>query len=149
MDNRDTVLHNVKLIQAVDTEKAIDLPIIERLKAGFPSPASDYVEGKLDLNKKLIQNPESTYYVHVVGDSMIGAGINDGDILIVDSSLEARSGSIIVAELDQQYTVKRLVYRGDKIYLVPENPAYPEIEIKSTDDFEIWGVVTSSIHVIV
>jgi DNA polymerase V len=124
-----------------------ELPLyLSRIKAGFPSPADDYVESKLDLNEYLIKHPASTFCVKVKGDSMVGAGINTGDILIVDRSLEPKDKRIIVAVVNGDFTVKRVSKRGDKLSLVSENPKYDPIEIKDGMDFEVWGVVVHVIH---
>jgi len=116
------------------------------VSAGFPSPAEDYIEQRLDLNELLIQNPAATFFVRVNGDSMSGAGINNKDILIVDRSLEPVSGKIVIAIINGEFTVKRLFKNGDSCKLVAENPDYPPIEISEESACEIWGVVTSSIN---
>lgn len=114
--------------------------------AGFPSPATDFMEGKLDLNEHLIQNPAATFFVKVTGDSMTGAGIHTGDLLIVDRSAEIRHGKVIIAVLDGELTVKRLDKQHGQVRLIPENPNYPIITITDQQDFSIWGVVTNVIH---
>jgi DNA polymerase V len=116
------------------------------IAAGFPSPADDYLEGSLDLNKQLIQHPASTFLVRVEGSSMIDARIQRGDILVVDKSLEAKDGSVIIAILNGDFTVKRLVIEDKRIFLKPENKEYSPIEITADTNFEIWGVVTYIIH---
>lgn len=115
---------------------------------GFPSPADDYLEERLDLNKYLIKHPSATYYARAEGDSMTGAGIFPGDILIVDKAVEAVNNKVIVAWLNSEFTVKRYYVdeRIGKVYLVPENPKYYPHEITPETDFMIWGVVTYSIH---
>lgn len=115
------------------------------VSAGFPSPAEDYIEKRLDLNELLIQNPAATFFVRVSGDSMTGAGINDNDILVVDRSLDPGHGKIVIAVIDGDFTVKRLFRDGDSCRLVAENPAYPPLVITAESSCEIWGVVTSSI----
>lgn len=123
------------------------LPVfIARITAGFPSPAADYEEGKLDLNKHLVKNPAATFFVRVAGDSMLGAGIHDGDLLIVDRAKEPKNGSVIIAVLDGQLTVKRLRIRRGKLSLEPENDNYPVQPITAGMEFEVWGVVTNVIH---
>jgi len=123
------------------------LPIfLESVSAGFPSPADDYLEGRLDLNEYLVRNPSATFFLRVTGDSMIDAGIHSGDVLIVDRSLTPRSGSIVIAAIDGELVVKRLKISKNKIFLIPENRQYEPIEIKSEMNFEVWGVVTSVIH---
>ena len=119
---------------------------ISGVRAGFPSPAEDYIEKRLDLNEYLVKHPAATFYVRVEGDSMIGAGIQSGDILIVDRSLEPAHNKIIVAIVDGEFTVKRLLFRGKRIILAPENDNYEDLEITDGIDFAVWGVVTSVIH---
>ncbi len=114
--------------------------------AGFPSPAADYEQDRLDLNKHLVKNPAATFFVRVTGDSMIGAGIHDGDLLVVDRSIEPRDKNIVIAVLDGEITVKRIRLRRGKITLVPENESYLSHEISHDNEFEVWGVVTNVIH---
>ncbi len=116
------------------------------VEAGFPSPAEDYVEGKLDLNKHLIRHPAATFFVRATGESMTGAGIFPGDILVVDRSIEPADKKVVIAVIDGELTVKRLRLKGKRILLVPENEDYPVIEVKEGIDFEIWGVVTAVVH---
>jgi DNA polymerase V len=116
------------------------------VKAGFPSPAEDYLEQNLDLNEYLIQHPAATFFVRVDGESMRGAGIQKGDILIVDRSLEPSHGKIVIAVINGEFTVKRLRLHQDKVFLEPENPHFSPIEINPNWDFQIWGVVTYVIH---
>lgn len=116
------------------------------VNAGFPSPAADYMEGELDLNQFLIRNPDATFFIRVNGDSMINAGIFDNDTLVVDRSLQARDGSIILAIVDGEFTVKRFVSQNGKMLLVPENRNYHLIDVSKNESFQIWGVVTSTIH---
>ena len=120
----------------------------EQVAAGFPSPADDYLEGNLDLNKYLIKHPVATYFVRVTGDSMIGAGIHSGDILIVDRSLEPTNRRVVIAVVNGELTVKRLIRKHNKVILMPENDRYKPIEIQNETDLEIWGVVTSVIHIV-
>jgi DNA polymerase V len=114
--------------------------------AGFPSPADDYVEDKLDLNKLLVQNKSATYFLRVKGDSMINAGINDGDIIVVDRSVEPVERSVVVAVVDGELTIKRLLWRNGVAELHAENPKYAPIRFKEGQELTIWGVVTSSVH---
>jgi DNA polymerase V len=116
------------------------------VKAGFPSPAEDYLDKNLDLNEHLIQHPAATFFVRVDGDSMIGAGIHPGDILIVDKSLESSNGKIVIAILNGEFTVKRIRIEMGKVFLDPENPKFQPIPIHPNCDFRIWGVVTYVIH---
>jgi DNA polymerase V len=122
------------------------LPYFESVSAGFPSPADDYIEEKLNLDKHLIKNPSATFFVRVAGSSMIGAGIYPDDILIVDRSLEPKNKDVVIALLNGELTVKRFVKANNKFYLKPENPEYKPIEISRDGDFMIWGVVTNVIH---
>lgn len=125
----------------------IELPLfLEAVSAGFPSPAEDYLEGKLDLNDYLIMNPASTFLVRVTGDSMKNAGIHSGDLLVVDRSLEAKDGNIVIAVIDGELLVKRLKLIKNKYYLLPENSNFKPIEITETMSFEVWGVVSTVIH---
>ncbi|WP_035076090.1 LexA family protein [Maridesulfovibrio zosterae] len=116
------------------------------VSAGFPSPADDYIDKKMDLNDHLIKHPAATFFVRAYGDSMRDANITSGDILIVDRSLDALHNSIVIAVLDGELTVKRLKLKDRGIYLAPENPDYPLLEITEETSFEVWGVVTYIIH---
>ena len=120
--------------------------LLSRVPAGFPSPAEDYVEGSLDLNEHLVAHREATFFMRVQGHSMTGAGIQDGDLLVVDRSLEAGHGDIVVAVVDGELTVKRLWRRGGRVRLLAENPAFAPIELKDGQELAVWGVVTSVIH---
>ncbi|MBQ6311616.1 MAG: translesion error-prone DNA polymerase V autoproteolytic subunit [Bacteroidales bacterium] len=113
--------------------------------AGFPSPAQDYVEGGIDLNRELVKNPAATFFGRVSGDSMTGAGIEDGDLIVIDKSLEASEGDIAVCFLDGEFTLKRIHIEKDVIWLVPENPKYRKIRVTADQHFMVWGVVTYSI----
>jgi len=136
--------------------------LLSRVPAGFPSPAEDYVEGALDLNEHLIAHREATFFVRVKGQSMTGAGIQDGDLLVVDraleaghgdivvavvdGALEAGHGDIVVAVVDGELTVKRLWRRGARVRLLAENPAYAPIDLKDGQELAVWGVVTNIIR---
>ena len=138
---------NIDAVYAPDLSTRYALPIfLGRLPAGFPSPADDYLEGKLDLNRHLIKHPAATFFVRVTGDSMIGAGIHSGDLLVVDRSLEPADKNVVVAVLDGELTVKRLFKQNGILRLLPENRNYQPIEITPQQTIEIWGVVTSVIH---
>ena len=117
-----------------------------RVAAGFPSPADDYVEDRLDLNELLIQHQEATYFLRVKGDSMVGAGIHPGDLLVVDRAIHAQDGHVVVAEVNGELTVKRLRQVAGVPELHPENPVYPVIRFQEGEDLRIWGVVTSAVH---
>lgn len=128
------------------TESNIELPLVEAtISAGFPSPAEDYSESRLDLNKELITNESATFYARVRGDSMTMAGISDGDLLIIDKSKTSVNGSIVVCLIDGEFTVKRLHKKGNQFWLMPENDNYQPIKIKPENDVTIWGVVTYTI----
>lgn len=117
------------------------------IHAGFPSSADDYIEKVLDLNELVISTPEATFYVRVSGDSMKNAGIWDGDILVVDRALNPTHKAIIVAILNNEFTVKRLYIRGQDIYLLPANPIYKPIKISEEMEFQVWGVVRAVVHI--
>lgn len=130
-------------------ESGLDGPLYSDIAvpAGFPSPAQDYFHGRVDLNKHLIKDITSTFLVRVSGHSMEGAGISDGDELVVDRSLEPVDGNVVVAILDGEMTVKRLRIRGrGQAILVAENPDYPDIEVPEMSDLVIWGTVTRCLH---
>lgn len=112
-----------------------------KVSAGFPSPAADYEESRLDINEYLVRNPVSTFFFPVQGDSMEGAEIHDGDILVVDKSVRARHGHIVIAFIDGERLVKRLHKRAGRVALVAENPGYPALEIQEGMELLIWGVV--------
>lgn len=125
----------------------VGLPVCGwKVPAGFPSPAADHTRKELDLNEHLIRNKEATFIFRVKGDSMIGAGIYDGDELIVDRSIDPRHGNVVLAVLNNEFTVKRLHRRGGRVQLVAENPHYPPIVIKEGEELLIWGVVTRNLH---
>jgi DNA polymerase V len=129
--------------------KTLRLPLVAaRISAGFPSGMEDFIERKIDLNETLVQHESATYFIRVQGDSMTGAGIQDGDILIVDRSLEPENGKIVIAVLNGELTVKRIRRRGGKIFLHPENPKYAAYEVTSDTAFEVWGVVRHVIHTV-
>lgn len=142
MDNNIT--HNRQ--QAV-TKKIIRLPLyLTPVQAGLPSPADDYIELSLDLNEHLLDDPQNTFCVRVQGNSMQGANIHPGDILVVDRSKPARNGKVVVAVVNGEFTVKRLSITDEGTYLMPEHPAYHPIPIGPDMDVQIWGVVTYTIH---
>ena len=126
---------------------SMELPLYSSsVRAGFPSPADDYIERKLDLNTHLVQHPAATFFVHASGDSMQNASIRSGDMLIVDRSLEATHGKIVIAAVNGELTVKRLSRQHGQVKLLAENPAYDPIDITDEHDLVIWGVVTHVIH---
>ena len=111
------------------------------ISAGFPSPADDFKEIRISLDKELVKNQESTFYARVSGDSMLGAGIDDGDLLVIDKSLSPENGKIAVCFIDGDFTVKRIRKDGKKFYLLPENKKYKPIEIREENELIIWGIV--------
>lgn len=117
---------------------------IDRVPCGFPSPAQDYVEQRIDLNELLIRRPSATYFIKVSGESMVGAGINDGDMLVVDSSINAKHGDIVVAAIAGEFTVKRLCLMP-AVRLLPMNEAFSPITLASEEELQIFGVVTFTI----
>lgn len=118
------------------------IPIVEGIHAGFPSPAEDFAEPTLDLNRHVIKNPSATFYARIKGDSMIGADICDGDVVVIDKSLEPTDGSIAVCFIDGEFTLKRILIKQEKVWLQPANPAFPAIEITEENHFIVWGIVT-------
>ncbi|MFL2634631.1 MAG: LexA family protein [Dehalococcoidia bacterium] len=116
------------------------------MSAGFPSPADDFIQSQINLNDLLVEKPASTYLVRVTGNSMLDDHICDGDILVVDRSLNNTSNQIVVAIVDGEFLVKRLLYQGNKCFLVPSNNQYHSIEITTEMNCIIWGVVTYVIH---
>ena len=142
-------LYKTKTLElyAYDTSTTLNMPYFENgVSAGFPSPAEEHTQSKIDLNNLLIENPSATYYVRVNGDSMLGAGILSGDLLIVDRSIEVTNNCIVVAHLDGEFTVKRIKKIKKKIFLQAENNNYKPIEITKEIDFELFGVVAHAIH---
>ena len=111
------------------------------ISAGFPSPADDFKEIRISLDKELVKNKEATFYARVSGDSMIGAGLDDGDLLVINRSLNPENGKIAVCLVDGEFTVKRIKKQKDKLYLIPENKKYKRIEIKEESELIIWGIV--------
>ena len=139
-------IHEVKAFLGQNTPR-FERPLYSSsVRAGFPSPADDYIECKLDLNTHLIQHPAATFFVRVAGDSMRNAGMQSGDMLIVDKSLEPIHGKIIIAAIEGELTVKRLSRKNGKVQLLAENPDYPPLDITDREDVVIWGVVTHVIH---
>lgn len=128
-------------------QNTLRIPFYQSLvSAGFPSPAEDYEDVELSLDKYVIKNPSATFYVRVKGDSMKDARIYDGDILVVDKAETPRSGDVVVALINGDFTVKRLIHKAGVYWLMPENPLYQGIEINESSDFQVWGVVTYTLH---
>lgn len=134
-------------IVAVRTDGALQVPIIKSgVFAGFPSPAQDSELTSIDLNKELIRHPNTTFLARIVGDSMVGADIYEGDIVIIDRSLEFHHNDIAVCCLNGEFNIKHVERTGDEIYLVSSNSNYPKIKVDPEDNFILWGVVTYIIH---
>ncbi len=126
-----------------DYESELQIPFVtEGVSAGFPSPAADFMETNIDLNKELSENPLATFYIKVKGNSMIDAGINDKDVLVVDRSLEPRNNAIAICFIDGEFTVKRIQLEKDCLYLMPENSNYSPIKVTEENQLIIWGIVT-------
>lgn len=119
-----------------------EVPIVEGIHAGFPSPAEDFSEPTLDLNRYVIKNPSATFYARIQGDSMEGADIHDGDIVVIDKSLEPKEGNIAVCFIDGEFTLKHIFIQQGKVLLKPANPAFPTIEVTEDNHFVVWGIVT-------
>lgn len=133
-------------IYSAETETELALPVAdEGIKAGFPSPAQDFMDVAIDLNKELVKHPSSTFYGRVKGDSMIDAGIFDGDLLIIDKSLEPHNGDMAVCFIDGEFTLKYIKIEEKVIWLIPANKNYQPIKVTEANDFLIWGIVTYSI----
>ncbi|MEJ8803438.1 LexA family protein [Pontibacter sp. H249] len=132
---------------AFDYIDKIEIPFFSAfISAGFPSPADDYLEDKIDIGKYLIQNPTSTFMMRVKGNSMVDANIHEGDVLVIDKSLKATDGMPVVCFLDGEFTVKTFKKIGDKAYLMPANAAYKPIEVTEEMDMRVWGVVVWILH---
>jgi len=116
------------------------------LPAGFPSPADDYLEDRIDLNRELVHNPASTFLARVRGESMRDAGMQDGDLILIDRSKTPQSGSMVLAWVDGGFTVKHLILQNNRAFLCAANPDYPDLELNEEEDNRIWGVVTHVIH---
>ena len=133
---------SISEIWVADDSQSIELPYYDtKVQAGFPSPAEDHLEQRLDLNTLVIENPSATFFVRVAGESMRGIGITDGDILVVDRSIESWRNRIVVAVIDSEFTIKRFTKPNATVVLEAENPDYPPIMITEEMDFSVWGVV--------
>ncbi len=125
----------------------VNLPLFgTKIPAGFPSPADDHLEATIDLNRQYVRHPAATFFVRVQGHSMIGAGIHNGDMLVVDRSLDAQSGAIVIAVVNGELTLKRLLIAGDEVWLMPENPEFQPLQITDSMELQVWGVVAHVIH---
>ena len=141
-------LHSGSLIDfyTVSTDTEIEIPLVGTgIRAGFPSPADDFLDVSIDLNKELIKNPPATFFGRVNGDSMRDLGIDDGDLLIIDKSIEPTDGKIAVCFVDGEFTLKRIKLEKDAVWLIPANENYSPIKVTADNNFMVWGIVT---HVI-
>jgi DNA polymerase V len=130
-------------IYSVLSETVLELPVIsEGISAGFPSPAMDFIDLTIDMNKHLIKHPSSTFYGRVKGVSMKNVGIYDGDLLVIDKSITPTNDKIAVCYIDGEFTVKRIKIKNECIWLIPENETYQPIKVTEENDFIIWGIVT-------
>ena len=129
-------------------DSALELEFAEAIHAGFPSPAADHAGERINLVREMTPHPETTFYAHVAGDSMRDAGILDGDVVVVDRSLEPKNGDFIIAYIDNEYTLKefKMDEHGDCAWLIPHNPDFQPIRVDKESNFQVWGVVTYAIH---
>ncbi len=136
-------MDEIKISEVKSEEQTSGLQFFEgRVQAGFPSPAQGEYADTIDLNRALITNPAATFCARVIGNSMVDAGINEGDLLIIDRSITPQDGNIAVCFIDGDFTVKRLSVRDDGIYMTPANAAFPEMKVQEDSDFQVWGVVS-------
>ena len=136
-------MDEIKISEVKVEEQTSGLQFFEgRVQAGFPSPAQGEYADTIDLNRALITNPAATFCARVIGNSMVDAGINEGDLLIIDRSITPQDGNIAVCFIDGDFTVKRLSVRDDGIYMTPANAAFPEMKVQEDSDFQVWGVVS-------
>jgi len=142
-DSKNPAFNDIASITLVNASTFMQIPLAsEKVAAGFPSPAQDYIDNTLDMNEHLIKNEAATFVVKVASLSMRDAGIEIDDELLVDRSLEAKHEDIVIALIDNEFTVKRLMFEGDKCWLKAENPDYSDIHLKDGQEMVIWGVVT-------
>ncbi|MGP8216129.1 MAG: LexA family protein [Bacteroidia bacterium] len=139
-------LNNTIEFIPVSMAKNLPLPFVGNISAGFPSPAEEYLEQVLDFNKDFIKHPSSTFYGRVKGNSMIDAGIRNGDLLVIDKSLQPVNGDIAVCYLNGAFTVKKLKVENNTVWLVPYNKEFAQVKITPENDFMIWGIVLHVIH---
>ena len=137
---------NILEFYFADYTSELELPFVDAgIKAGFPSPADDFIELSIDLNKEYIKNKDTTFYAKVKGDSMKNAGIFDGDLLIIDKSLEPQNNKIAICQIDGEFTVKRIKIEKDIVWLIAENEEYKPIKVTEENELMIWGIVIHSI----
>ncbi|MEK9755419.1 MAG: translesion error-prone DNA polymerase V autoproteolytic subunit [Bacteroidota bacterium] len=132
----------IKIFKPNEIDKETNLYIEDGISAGFPSPASDFEESRISIEKVVIKNKESTFYAKVSGDSMKDAGLNDGDILVIDRSEELKNNKIAVCYLNGDFTVKRVKIEKKAVYLIPENKNYKPIKVTEENELIVWGIVT-------
>jgi DNA polymerase V len=131
---------------SLDATTELEIPFVEsKINAGFPSPANDFLDSAIDLNKHLIKNPSTTFIAVTSGTSMKGAGIDNNDLLIIDKSLEPTNGAIAVCIINNEFTLKRLKLERKQLYLMPENDEFKPLKITEDENFQIWGILTYSI----
>ena len=143
------ILHIMAILEIKKIEESSELELQlfdSRIQAGFPSPAQGAFADSVDLNHELINNPAATFCARVIGDSMVDSGINEGDMLIIDKSLEPQHGDIAVCFIDGDFTVKRITVKEDGLYLTPANKKFPELKVPPESNFLVWGVVSHIIH---
>jgi len=138
-------LSTIEIVK-VENEIKLELPFLSYITAGFPSPADDFLDATIDLNRHLIKHPNSTFYGRARGDSMQDVGIFDGDLLIIDKSISAKNGSIAVCFIDGDFTVKSILIEKDAIWLIAQNQKYKPIKVTKENEFLIWGIVINSIR---
>lgn len=137
----------IDALYKADQTKKLLIPLLQgSVSAGFPSSAENYIDKALDLNELLIRHPSATFFIRVKGDSMVNAGIKSGDILIVDRARTVTNNQIVIARINDELTVKRVIIDQNTVYLMPDNESYPPIKVTEGMDFEVWGVVTFVIH---
>ncbi len=134
--------NKIQIFKPKDKKSSSSIFINDGISAGFPSPASDFEEARISLEKVLVKNKEATFYAKVSGESMKDAGLNDGDILVIDRSEEVKNNKIAICYVNGEFTVKRIKIEKDHIYLVPENKKYSPIKITEENEFIVWGIVT-------
>ena len=130
---------------SVETSTKLELPFFNGISAGFPSPAQDFIDVSIDLNKELIKNPSSTFFARVNGDSMKDLGIGDGDLIVIDKSLEPTDGKIAVCYIDGEFTLKTIKIENGRCWLMPANDKYKPLEVTPENEFTVWGIL---VHVI-
>ena len=136
------------ILYSADLSSELELLFADQgIRAGFPSPAQDYMSDSIDLNQELIRHPANTFYARAVGDSMKGCGIDDGDLLVIDKAIDPQEGDIVVAYIDGEFTLKKVKLEpdGSCLWLIPANDEYPPIKVTDENDFIIWGVLTYNI----